>query len=69
MDHNKKSKLNAEPKKNKPMFVIRVLWISDQAGVLIQEYGGRFFERNTMFFPVLRRFSVMPLEYNGTHGV
>lgn len=67
MDHNKKSQLNTQSKKNEPIFVSGVLWIKDQTGTFIQEYGRCFSEGNTVLFPVFRCFSIIPLERNVSH--
>ncbi len=69
MNNHKKSKLNTEPKKYKPIFVSGVPWIRNQTSILIQKYGCCFFEGNTVLFSVFRRFSIIPLERNVTHRV
>ena len=61
------SKMTANAKHQKTIFVCRMVGVKEPQGVLIQEDGLSFFERDVVFLPVLLALRFVPLESYFSH--
>lgn len=59
--------MNAESKQDKPVFILRVFWISDDSRPLIEKRGLGFFKGDAMFGLISSVFFGVPLESKLRH--
>jgi hypothetical protein len=53
-----------QTQKNKSIFFIRMIWIVNKPGSLIEEYGTRFIKRHAMLSLIFRGFFWIPFKLN-----
>lgn len=66
--NKKQPKCAAQAKKNKALFVLRVIWIVDQLGALIDEDGLGLLEAHTVLLRVRSRLPFIPLKAKCAHA-
>ena len=68
MTYKKHSQRAAQAKKNKALFVFRVIWVVDQFGALVDKDRLSFLEAHAMLSRIGGSFPVVPLEAKGAHA-
>ena len=67
MAHNEDAKRETHAEHQEPVLILRMVWVEEASGFLIEEDRLGLLERHLMLSLVRSTFPLVPLEYDVTH--